>query len=148
MTIGGVERSAIGFEKLVSHMTDRHYTSVRFRSKVLENTGHSGTKNETYSRGLQYVFERPSLKLDAAGLNKYVGTYELADGYKVEIKNENNSLALYLGNNNKYQLYAAGEADFYSVNEFLNIHFKNNNAKVEGFQLDQYGGTQFIKKTN
>ena len=117
-------------------------------SKVLENTGHSGTKSETFSRGLQYVFERPKLNLDAAVLNKYAGTYEFPNGNKIEIKNENNQLALYFNSNNKYALYAAGENDFYSVNEFLNIHFNNNGGTIDGLQLNRYGSSQFIKKTN
>jgi hypothetical protein len=53
-------------------MISRNYSSVSLRSKILENTGHSGTKSETFGRGMQYVFEKPKLNLDAAVLNKYV----------------------------------------------------------------------------
>ncbi len=148
MTIGDVERSAPGFERLAKFLAGRNYQSLHVRSKVLENTGHSGTKSETFSRGLQYVFERPMLNLDAVILNKYAGTYKSPNGNKIEIKYENNQLALYFNSNNKYVLYAAGENDFYSVNEFLNMHFKKDSDKVEGFQLDRYGGSQFIKRIN
>jgi predicted alpha/beta superfamily hydrolase len=146
MTIGGVEGSVPGFEKLTQFLSNRHYPTTHIQSKVLDNTGHSGTKNETYSRGLQYVFERPMLKLDAALLNTYAGNYEMPNGNKLEIKNENNQLAIYFNSTNKYILFAADETNFYSTNEFFNMHFKMGSGSIEGFQLDRYGNTQFLKK--
>ncbi|MEI9908289.1 MAG: hypothetical protein WDO71_00615 [Bacteroidota bacterium] len=47
----------------------------------------------------------------------------------------------------KYSLYSASETDFYSTSEYFNVHFKTNNGNPEGFQLERYGNTQFIKKT-
>jgi hypothetical protein len=58
-----------------------------------------------------------------------------------------NQLTLYFGDNNKYVLYAASETDFYSTSEFLNVYFKTGNDTVEGFRMERYSGTQFIKKT-
>lgn len=148
MTIGGVERSVPGFEKLSAFLSGRKYPTVHIRSKVLENTGHSGTKSETYNRGLQWVFEKPMIKMPDAALNKYTGTYEGPNGAKVELKNENNQLAIYFNPNYKYILYAASESWFYSTNEFFNMHFTINNCKPDGFELDRYLNTQIFKKTN
>jgi pimeloyl-ACP methyl ester carboxylesterase len=147
MTIGDVERSRTAHEKFAANMTSKNYTSVSLVSKVLENTGHSGTKSETYSRGLQYIFERPKLNLDTPILNKYVGMYESVNGNKIEVKNENGNLSLYFSATNKYVLFAASENDFYSLAEFFNLQFKINTDGVEGFQLNRYGSSQFIKKT-
>jgi predicted alpha/beta superfamily hydrolase len=144
MTIGDVERSRPTYEKFAAQMTSRNYSFVSITSKVLENTGHSGTKTETFGRGLQYIFEKPKLNLDAALLNKYSGTYEANNGNKIEIKNEEGRLALYFSANNKYLLFAESETIFYSTSEFLNLEFKN----TEGFQLNRYGNSQFIKKIN
>lgn len=145
MTMGGVERAVPGYNKLVKHLADRNYTNLQVKATVLENTGHSGTKGEGYTRGLQYVYERPSLKLADAVLDKYKGVYQLGNR-TVEIKKEEGQLALYFGNNNKYILYAASETDFYSTSEYLNARFKMDNGSVEGFQLEQFGGSQFIAK--
>lgn len=147
MTIGDVERGRPIFEKMATYMTGQHYQNVSIHPKVLENTGHSGTKGETYARGLQYIFEKPKLRLADAVLNRYAGSYKTTNGNAVDIKVENNQLALYLGPNNKYSLYASGESDFYSTSEFLNIHFKTTNNIVDGFQADSYGGSQFLTKT-
>jgi len=148
MTVGDVERSRPFYEKFAAQMMSRNYPSVHLVSKILENTGHSGTKSETYGRGMQYVFEKPKLKVDPATLSKYAGTYESAAGNKIELKNENGNLTLYFSPTNKYALYAASDTDFYSTSEFFNVYFKLSNSKPAGFQLERYGNTQFIKKIN
>lgn len=148
MTVGDVELTRPAFEKFSANMVARKYGSVRLHSKILENTGHGGTKNETYARGLQYVFERPKLNLAARVLNSYAGTYQLPDGRTMQLKNENGQLALYFGSNRIFTLYAAGEKDFYATAQFLNIHFENAPNKPPGFWLETYRDKQFIKKTN
>ncbi|PKQ43511.1 alpha/beta hydrolase [Confluentibacter flavum] len=144
MTVGDVESGKSNFEAFANKMKSRQYKNVRLHSKVLENTGHSGTKSETYSRGLQYVFERNQLKLSDAILNKYVGTYQLGDG-KAEIKNENNELKLY-AHGNSIPLLANSETHFYATFQFFNIHFKEANNIVEGLDLITYGGSQTLNK--
>jgi len=146
MTVGEVEFSRPAYEKFAELMISRNYPAVSIRSKILENTGHSGTKAETYSRGLQYIFERPRLEPGNALLDKYAGIYESANKNKIELKNEEGKLVLYGAGRNKYVLYAAGETDFYSTFEFLNIHFETDGEKINGFQLKRYGGTEFLKK--
>jgi predicted alpha/beta superfamily hydrolase len=149
MTVGDVETSRPSFEKFSATMMARKYPSVHLFRKILENTGHSGTKYETYARGLQYVFEKPKLNLAAKVLNTYAGTYELPDGKKVELKNENGQLAIYSDQARIFTLYAASETDFYTTAQFLNIRFKNEQGKVEGLWVETYGSTpQFVKKTN
>ena len=148
MTVGDVEGSRPTYEKFAAQMTSRNYASVSLRSKILENTGHSGTKTETFSRGMQFVFEKPKLNLDAAVLNKYVGSYQSPNGNKVDIKNVDGKLTLYFSPANKYVLYSASESGFYSTSEFFNIEFKNEGGKPTGFQLNRYNNSQFISKTN
>jgi predicted alpha/beta superfamily hydrolase len=150
MTVGGVERGVPGFEKLAALLVSRNYNAqqVYIQSKVLENTGHSGTKSETFSRGLQFAFERPDLNPDNSLLKKYAGFYELSDGRRAEIIINEKKLMINFGNTNSYWLYAASEVDFYSTAEFLNIHFKTEDGKVKGFQLDKYGSSQFVTKAD
>jgi predicted alpha/beta superfamily hydrolase len=146
MTVGDVERGRPIFEKMAAFMTGKNYQNVSIHPKVLENTGHSGTKGETYARGLQYIFERRKLELADVILNKYAGSYKTTNGFAVDLKIENNQLVLYFGANNKYSLFAASETDFYSTSEFLNIHFKANNNNVDGFQADRYGSSDFLTR--
>jgi len=145
MCLGGAETSVPGFEKLTKQLNDRHYAALQMESRVLENTGHSGTKGEGFARGLQYVFKRPSLKLSAAVLNKFTGTYKL-EGMSVEIKEEQGGLVAYVGGS-RMVFYAASEKDFYSTAGFINVHFKEDEkGNVSGFQLDRYGSSEFVTK--
>ncbi|MBD0294160.1 MAG: DUF3471 domain-containing protein, partial [Flavisolibacter sp.] len=146
---GGVERGVPAFENFVKHLSNRNYKNVQIKTSILENTGHSGTKGEGYARGLQYVFERPSINVAPALLKTYVGKYKLPKGKVAEIKLENKQLFLYYYPNNKYPLQAATETDFYSTAEFLNVRFKQGESKnTIGFQLERYGGAQFASKVN
>ncbi len=148
MTVGDVERAKPAYEKFATIMLSRKYNNVHLRSKILENTGHSGTKSETYTRGLQYIFERNQLKLSDDVLNKYAGTYQFSNGDKVTIKNEDNQLYWYFSTANKFLLYANNEKHFYATHEFFNIYFKTANGKTEGFDLVRYGNTQTLTKVN
>jgi predicted alpha/beta superfamily hydrolase len=146
MCVGGVETSVPGFEKLTSFLNDRHYSSLQIESKVLENTGHSGTKGEGYARGLQFVFKRPSLQLSSNILDQYKGAYKLTDGTIVNIASENGMLTGATGNM-KLTLQAASGTDFYLTSTFLKIHFvKDKKENVSGFQLDQYGSSGFATR--
>ena len=144
MTIGDVERNVNNFEKLTSHMQNKKYSSLQFHSKILENTGHSGTKSETYTRGLQYVFEKPDVKVAEDLLKKYGGTYESTNGNKIELKTENYHLVVYKNQSNSYSLKASSTTLFYSKSEFLNIEFDAKNPN--NFKLNSYGNSEVFSK--
>ena len=148
ITVGDVETGRPVFEKFAGNMQARKYFNVSLRAKVLENTGHSGTKSETYSRGLQYVFERNKLQLNGEALKKYTGIYITADGNKIEIRKEANQLTWYYAPENKFTLFANTEKHFYATHEFFNVQFKIVNGKIKGFDLLKYGTTQTFTKMN
>lgn len=146
MCVGGVETSVPDYEKLATFLNDSHYANLQIESKVLENTGHSGTKGIGYEKGLQFVFKRPSVKVSSNILQQYTGAYKLNDGTTVNVRPDGGSLAASAGNNS-FKLLAASETDFYLTSSFLKIHFiKDNNGNVSGFQLNQYGSSGFAKK--
>lgn len=146
MCVGGVETSAAGFETLTKSLNDHASSSLQIESRVLENTGHSGTKGEGFARGLQFVFKRPSLKLSSTVLSKYVGTYQFKDGMSVDLKEEKGMLIAYV-HQNKIVLNASTENDFYSTAGFINVHFKKDEkGNVSGFQLDTYGSSEFVRR--
>jgi predicted alpha/beta superfamily hydrolase len=147
MCVGGVERSVPDFQKLTKFLEDRHYNSLQIESRVLENTGHSGTKGEGYARGLQFVFKRPSLQLSNTALDKYTGKYQLSNGSTVEIKKENQQLFLYPSPNDKIPLFAASENQLYSTSQFLNIKLRyDDNKNITAADVEMFGGTMSVKK--
>jgi predicted alpha/beta superfamily hydrolase len=147
MCVGGVERSVPGFQTLAKVLEDRHYPALQLKSMVLENTGHSGTKGEGFARGLQYVFQRPSIKLNDEALNKLTGKYQLANGTTAEIKKENNQLFLFFSPTEKIPLFAASEQELYSNTMFLNINMKyDDQNKVNGAEVELFQGKVAVKK--
>ena len=147
MTVGDVESGRETFEKFSTFIRDQKYSNLNMSSKVLENTGHSGTKSETYSRGLQYVFERKKLDLSLDVLNKYVGVYQFSSGETVNIKKEKNQLVCSFAKKNQLQLLANSEHHFYARSEFFNIYFDEVNGKTTGLRIEVYG-KQFLLKKN
>lgn len=147
MCVGGVETSVPAFQKLTKYLNDQHYSNLQIESRVLENTGHSGTKGEGYARGLQFVFERPSIQLSDAVLDKYAGKYQLPNGSAVEIKRDNHQLVVYSSPENKLPLLAASEKEFYSNAQFLTLRFKYDDDKnITALEAETYGGTMSAKK--
>ncbi len=146
MTVGDVEVGRQDFENFSNQLKNKKYNNVRLQSKVLDNTGHSGTKSETYARGLQHVFERNQLKLTDAALNKIAGTYRIEkDNREVQIKKENGGLTLQVGPQS-IPLLADSEHDFYSRNFFLKIHFHEKNNVIDGCEVATFEETMTLKK--
>ena len=134
------------FEKFAEHMKQRNYAGLEMQTRILDHIGHSGTKAEGYARGLQWVFAKPSLQLSPAVLNAYAGLYQLGND-TLKLVGESGKLVASMGDGNRFVLDAATENDFYLKGEFLNLYFKKDQSgKVSGFQLEQFGGEQFVKK--
>jgi predicted alpha/beta superfamily hydrolase len=146
LTMGEVERGLPGFVELTRYLASRDYKNITMRSKVLENTGHSGTKTEGFGRGMQFAYEKPKLRLSESSLKSLVGKYAINDKTTIEIKAESSGLVCYFSPVNKYVLYAASETDFYANSEFFNIHFILNGNKATELKLDRYGRSDTAKK--
>ena len=146
MAVGDLEGVA-DFRKFVDQMKARNYRGLQLETRVLENTGHSGTKAEGYGRGLQFVFARPSLKLAPAILEQYVGTYQLAPGVEIRVAKARDHLIAYGPDNAELVFYAETEKDFYHKGQYLFVHFQKDDAgKTTGFHLEQFAGEGFAKK--
>lgn len=149
LCVGGVERGVPAYKKLVTYLSNRRYKNLQIQSQVLKGIGHSGTKGIGYERGLQFVFERPSIKLTAAQQKNLSGTYKSANGQEAVIKTRGDQIILQFGEKDQYPLLAASEAELYSTAEFLNLRFnKIGKESSAGFVLERYGSNQTYTKTN
>lgn len=134
------------FQLFVDTLKKRQYAGLELQTRILENTGHSGTKAEGYTRGLQWVFSKPSLKLPQEVLNKYAGTY-LVGTDTLKLIGELNRLIVIDPGNIRTALDAATENDFYLKGHFFNIHFRKDEVgNISGFQLERFEGDSFVKK--
>jgi predicted alpha/beta superfamily hydrolase len=135
------------FQKFIDQLKSKNYKGFELEAKVLEGMGHSGGKAEGFTRGLQFVYEKPSLKLAPEALDQYIGEYEINPQFHVTIEREDDHLVGIAPNNPKIVVHAESEVDFYVNGAFFRIHFqKDDKGKVTGFQMEQYNGGGFAKK--
>jgi hypothetical protein len=148
MGIGALEPNVPEFQEFVGRLKEKKVKGLEFHTLVLENTGHAGTKPEGFARGLQSVFERPSLQLAPALLDRYAGAYQIGTD-TVRLSKEAGKLIARVPGDTKFVLEAETEKDFYVKGAFIKVHFKNDETgKISGFQLEQFEGSVFAKKVN
>lgn len=146
MAVGGYE-DVNTFQKFADIIKNQNFEGLKFQTKVVDGMGHSGGKAEGYSRGMQFVFERPSINVDPKILNQYAGEYQLSPDVNVKLAVENNQLVAYVPGDIKIILNAESDKDFYVIGSYGFVHFqKDDSGKVTGFEMEQYTGKMFIKK--
>lgn len=148
MAVGELEGET-GFQKFVDLLKARNYQGLAMETRVLENIGHSGTKAEGYTRGLQFVFARPSLTIAPGALQKYVGAYQLNPEVRIEVVGENGRLVALTPDKMKFVLYAESEKDFFVKGLMSSPSFKTDAAgKLMGVELEHFNGREFLKRVN
>ncbi|AHM58863.1 esterase [Flammeovirgaceae bacterium 311] len=148
MAHGELEGNLDGFHKLIAQLESRNYKGLQMKTKILEGIGHSGTKAEGYTRGLQHVYAKPALSLKSEILDQYVGTYRTSQGQNINIASENNQLILIYPNNFKQILLAETDHNFYIKGQFMQLEFKKEAGRVSGLQVQGFSGGEFLKKVN
>lgn len=146
IAIGSYEDTAL-LQKFVDKIKSRNYDGLKFQNDVIENKGHSGAKAEGYSRGLQFVFNRPYIKLDPQILEQYAGTYQYDSRNKVRLVIENDHLTFTSPEDRKFILWATTPQGFFCKGFYGLVHFqKDEKGRVKGFEFEQYTGKTFIPK--
>jgi hypothetical protein len=131
--IGGLEAGGVPeFEKFVAQLKSRGYEGLDLRTRVLEGIGHSGSKAEGYTRGLQAVFERPSLSLPHAVLQQYLGKYRVAPEFIVEIVEDHGSLVILAPGNMRIPLFAETERNFYVRGAYMFLERGRKGHRLRG----------------
>ena len=145
MAHGEAEGNVDVFQKWVDQLKARNYKGLEMQTRILENTGHSGTKAEGYTRGLQWVFARPSVQLPETVLRQYVGKYVLGKD-TLQIVVENGALVGLAPGNQRAVFTAASAEEFYSTAAKITLVFKKENEKVSGFLFERNNEKVFVKK--
>jgi predicted alpha/beta superfamily hydrolase len=159
VAVGELEGKLVDdLERFVNHLKARNYKGLELQTRILGNMGHSATTAEGYTRGLQWIFARPSVELTAAVLEQYLGPYEMAlpavakmAPIKFTIVKENGQLVVIAPNSPKVEfpkiiLSAETETDFYVKGRYVFVHFSKSNGKVTGFQAELFDTTLTASK--
>jgi len=143
----GEYEGAAGFEQLVAALKDLKVNNLTIETRMIQGSGHAGTKPEGYNKGLQYVFSRPCLGVDPKILERYKGEYELSPQFVIKMLIENGKPMALLPSGEKISVCAETEKDFYITGAFLKIRFiEDEQGRVTGFKMVQYNGENFAKK--
>lgn len=146
MAIGGHEPLEL-FNRMIEKIESRNYANLKFDHKVLEGIGHSGSKAEGYTRGMQFIYQKTEISINKEILNKYIGEYEMQPDVIIEISVIEGVLYALAPNNVKIRLNATSETSFYFKGTYGFVDFQtDSNGSVTGFKLKQYGGENILKK--
>ncbi len=146
MGIGEYEQ-ADNFQKFSNLLEEKKFADLKFKAKVIMGAGHSGGKAEGFTRGLQFAFEKTPIQLNGNNLSNYIGDYRSTDEDTISIEAKNKNLTAHSVQLGSVNLHAETENDFYSIGQFLLLHFKRNEeGKIIGFQLEKYADKTDFKK--
>jgi predicted alpha/beta superfamily hydrolase/quercetin dioxygenase-like cupin family protein len=146
MAVGALEPNAQAFLQYVGHLAKAQYHGLQVESRILDNIGHSGTKAEGYSRGLQSVFARPAIRLSPSALTSFAGSYS-AGNETLIIRRDKDHIDLTRNGGPSIPLTAETENDFYVRGVFINLHFKKDDqGHVEGVQFTGYNRQQYMQR--
>jgi predicted alpha/beta superfamily hydrolase len=135
------------FQTFMDEIKAKQYKNFELQTWVVSGMGHSGAKAEAYARGLQAVFPQPSVEVDPKVLASYTGEYTINPMTSIKLVVEDGKLVAILPDQTKIALNATSEEDFYVIGQFLRLHFvKQSNGEVDGFILQQYGGSMVVKR--
>ena len=148
MAIGEYE-DVKGFQDFAENLEEKNYKSLEMKTRVLDGIGHSGTKAEGYTRGLQFVFEKTPFVVNHGILDKYSGSYQVNPSFKIIIYRDSEYLIAETPFNGKIILYPESEKDFYVKGQYLRVHFKDDESgKITGFRVEYFGGGETVSKIN
>ncbi len=123
--------------------------NLEFGYAAVENAGHASVNPECYTRGLQFVYAKPDIKLDDEYLAKLAGTYTAkTDGEKIIFSVSKGNLFIQSPENEKYKLSAANEREFYLKGNSLEYNFITDD-KQKPLSVTQYfhgSPTEFLPR--
>lgn len=76
LSVGSLDTNQFSVEIINSSIESAGLKGFKHKYKVFKDAGHAGVEPFAYTRGLQYIFKKPFLKLSEAFLQRYAGEYE------------------------------------------------------------------------
>jgi len=94
----------------------------------------------------QLKFKKDALELSEASLSEYVGTYEFMPGFTMTISKEGKQLFGEISGQDKFEIYAESETEFFLTVVQAKISFQRNEGEVESLVFYQAGQEMVGKK--
>jgi predicted alpha/beta superfamily hydrolase len=147
MAIGEYE-DVTGFDKLAATITGYRMAGLELETKVVAGAGHAGGKAEGYTRGLQYVYDRPCVALAARDLQRLAGEYAMDGGGTVRVAVEGERIVAYAPGGQRLRPCAVSPLEFRTVGSYDRVRFiEGPDHSITGFTLEHYSGQLTAKRT-
>jgi predicted alpha/beta superfamily hydrolase len=138
------------FNKLIKQIKAHNYKGLEMETFIVPKMSHASSGPYAGARGLQFVFAKPEIKLDARLLDQFTGHYKLFDDIIAITRTGDALYQSYIRGKvimGKSRLYAEMQERFYSKGIQGTLVFKKNNKnKVTGFDLVLNNNTFFLNK--
>lgn len=130
LAVGSLDSNKAHVATLNNSVQAANLKGFKHTHKVIKDVGHAGVEGIAYVRGLQYVFERPFLKLSESFLQQYAGNYEGGvPGYEpfpISVSVAGKGI-LAIGDQYQMNHYQAEtESRFYLKGVDVDVEFSNN----------------------
>lgn len=84
---GGMELARTDIDLFVDELRAKAYRNLEIEFDVIEGAGHGGLNPEAFTRGIQFIFKKERVRIDATRLAAYTGTYKGPEGWPdVEVR--------------------------------------------------------------
>lgn len=134
------------FHNLIELLNKRDYAEISLKTNVIEGIGHSGGKADGYTRGLQYVFQKPDIEFSNDELLEYEGKY-ISNNTMINVSVENAHLMAAYQYYPKMILSAEKYDKFYVKGQFSNFNFlRDSKNKINGLELELFAGKTYFNK--
>ncbi|WP_010249973.1 serine hydrolase [Acetivibrio cellulolyticus] len=136
--------SVPGFSSIISRFVDRDTSIIILSNNSTAGSGIYDIKNDLNSillgQDVELPVEKKSITLDTEILDGLTGTYEVAPGINFTISREENHLYAQLTGQEKYEIFAKSETQFFYRIVDAEISFtRDENGQVIGLVLHQLG---------
>tara|TARA_R110002096_G_C14539099_1_gene718314 strand:+ start:98 stop:1219 length:1122 start_codon:yes stop_codon:yes gene_type:complete len=120
--------------RMVDQLKEYNYKNLALNYHMVKEMGHSGGYAEAISKGMRFIYKRPTIILPEEELKEYTGTYQVGE-FIIEIVIRDGELTL----TNKDEpdgetLLAYNKSQFSVMGQYLDFHFnRNSEGKVVSF---------------
>jgi predicted alpha/beta superfamily hydrolase len=146
---GGMELGQKDVDIFMNELKARKYRNLEIEFDVIEGAGHGGLNPEAFTRGMQFIFRKSRVRIDANQLAAYTGTYKGPTGWPdIEVRSGDGTLYSKDSESKTELRWVAVEENLFFVsNTGAEVTFSvNENGKVTQLNLKVESGVfNFVK---
>lgn len=145
LTWGNLE-GAKDVEDFAQQLQNKNMANLEFRYAPVTGSGHAGVNAEGYTKGLQFIYARPTVRISESVLNQLAGVYRTSDGNEITFSVDAGNLMVTYPGWAKFQLAALNDHAFYARGTGIEFNFiKNENNPASAVnQIDHGNEVRFL----